>query len=273
MVTNHKSISELVAHEYVAVLECLQSVSAAYGTQSPVEYLTKYAPRICAQIQTLYQLIVDRNLAGGRLLSIGGWPGVSGIVLHRLTGISVTLVDHPAVLVDEYYDFYRENNLETVAFDCAETISEEIPVEKNYDIIECCQCIEHWNFNPIFAFRDIFNRILKESGFMFVTVPNAVCLYRRLFTAFGQNPFPAIKDFIDEANGVPGAEVSPHWREYTKQDLMRLIEASGGACVNVNMKQYALHYPMSLAQKVHQSLHRVHPSLHANIEVVATRRG
>ncbi len=267
-----KVLSKELERQYALVAENIRETSAAYGHNSPARYLADYAPRMKSQIRTLLSLIETQNLSGGRLLSIGGWPGISGIVLHRMTGIEVTLIDHPAVLREDVSAFYRANGLQTVPYDFAESVHAPIPVSGSFDLIECCQCIEHWNFNPVYAFRDIFSRVLNVPGFMLVTVPNAVNLYRRLFTFFGMSPYPRMSSFIDVAEGVPGAEVSPHWREYLRQDIPLLIEYTGGECISLEMKQHKLLYTMSIFQRIHQALHNLHPGLRSTIEVVAQRK-
>ncbi len=272
MKTEKNELSISVDQEYARVVDELRNLSAEYGTNSPCTYLMDYSPRIKAQIHELLKLIHEKGTSGARLLSIGGWPGISGIVLSRLTGIEVTLIDHPAVLGGDASLFYEQNGLNVVAYDFAESVHTPIPVADNFDIIECCQCIEHWNFNPVFAFKDLFGRVLSPSGSMFITVPNAVSLYRRLFTMMGFNPYPAIRSFIDSAEGLPGAEVSPHWREYTMNDLVELMGATGGECVMQRRAHHKLLYKMSIFQRIHQALHFAHPALKSNLEIVVKRK-
>jgi len=262
----------VVDEEYARVLQEIHAVSGAYGRNSPHTYLSDYAPRITAQIRTLLALIEAHGLSGGRLLSIGGWPGISGVVLQRITGIAVTLIDHPSVLGDGFSDFYQANGLETVPFDFSESVHIPIPVSGEFDLIECCQCMEHWNFNPICALKDIFSRVLSPAGYMLVTVPNAVSLHRRLFTLMGINPYPAMRSFIDAAEGLPGAEVAPHWREYTRQDLAMLMEYVGGETISLTTRHHKMLYKKSIFQHIHQTLHHLHPSLKSNIEIVVRRK-
>ena len=259
--------SQAIDIEYLRVLDELDAVSEAYGTQSTRKYLSNYSPRIKAQIYSLLTL-VEAN-GSRRLLSIGGWPGISGIVLRRISGIEITLLDHPSLLGEQFSEFYEQQGLKTVKVDLSESGQNQLPVSDVFDLIECCQCIEHWNFNPIAVFQDLFRRVLSPTGFLFLTVPNAVSLYRRLFTLLGFNPYPSMSNFIDSAHGIPGAEIASHWREYTQRDLMELICYTGGDCISLKMRHYRLLYPMSPAQRIHQMLHRIHPSLMSNIVVIA----
>ncbi|MDF7825664.1 hypothetical protein P4B35_16675 [Pontiellaceae bacterium B12227] len=262
---------ERIAREYDAFMEEISALTSDYGESDIKQYLTMHRVRISSQIAVQLGLIERDNLNDGTMLSLGGWPGIALIILNRLTGISGTLLDHPALLTDTMSSFYHEHGLETVAFDFSETTSRPLPLSGEFQIIECCQCIEHWNFSPIPLFKQVFSTLLASSGNMLITVPNATSLYRRLAVLSGQNPYPAMQSFIDVDNQKDGAEVAPHWREYTKGDLQRLIAHCGGTCSELRTASYAPATYNSMGQRIYSLFNNLHPNFKENVEAVCRK--
>jgi len=256
-----------ISEEYERFLEETTSLISKYGDTFISKYLTMHRSRISAQIATMLKLIEGNGWENRNMLSLGGWPAVAPIILHRITGIHITLLDHPALLTGTITQFYADNNLKTVPFDFAEAAKTPVPLSETFQLIECCQCIEHWNFNPVPFFRQIFSTLLDPAGSLFLTVPNAISLYRRLAILAGRNPYPAIQSFIDADTGKPGAEISPHWHEYTRNDLKMLIEYTGGVCSEIRTVTYPV-TNRSLPHRIYSFFSNIHPALRENIEVI-----
>ncbi|MEI6890998.1 MAG: methyltransferase domain-containing protein [Pontiella sp.] len=257
-----------VEREYDIFLTEAAALASDYGDNNITEYLTLHRVRISSQIAIQLKIIERDDLGKGRMLSLGGWPGAALIILNRLSGISGTLLDHPALLTDTMAEFYKEHGLKTVAFDFAEAAHTPIPLTNQYNIIECCQCIEHWNFSPIPVFRQIISNLLSPKGNMLITVPNATSLYRRLAVLSGRNPYPSMQSFIDVDSEKAGAEVAPHWREYTQKDLELLITHCGGSSIESRTASYQPATYKSTSQRLYSLFNNLHPRFKENVEVV-----
>jgi SAM-dependent methyltransferase len=269
--TPDRQVAKEVSREYDAFLEVTSALSSHYGESNNHKYLLTYRARISSQIAIQLQIIEEQGLGRGKMLSLGGWPGITLFILNRLTGIKGTLIDHPALLTGAMATFYKEQGLETVAFDFADAATEPLPVSGTFEMIECCQCIEHWNFSPIPIFRQVFSELLSPAGSLLVTVPNAASLYRRLAALVGRNPYPSMQSLIDTDKGKPGAEVSPHWREYTQEDLQMLVKHCGGTLAAVLTASYPTATHTTLAHRIYSLLYNLHPRLKENLEAVCTR--
>ncbi|MDZ8119824.1 hypothetical protein [Pontiella agarivorans] len=257
--------------EYERFLESFRSVSSDYGDNKAHEYLVRYKKRISTQITCQLAIIKKENFENQRMLSLGGWPGIAPIILNRLTGVQSTLVDHPALLTGNMAGFYEKQGLKTAAFDFAKAAEMPLPVSGPFEMIECCQCIEHWNFSPIPVFRQLFSHLLSDTGRLLVTAPNAASLYRRLAALSGRNPYPSMQSFIDVDTEKPGAEVSPHWREYTLDDLKMLVAHCGGTCVDTRTASYPPASYNSPAQRLYSLFNNLHPGLKENVEAICSK--
>lgn len=250
---------------YNSFLKEIEPLVSNYGDNEIHQYLSMFRGRIATQIAALLDLIETNRLSGGRMLSLGGWPGITMIILKRLTGIQGTLIDHPALLTSSIQALCIKEGLQTAAFDFADANQTPLPVDAPVELIECCQCIEHWNFSPVPLFRQIFSSLLAPRGQFFVTVPNAVSLYRRLSAMAGNSPYPPMQSFISVDQQKPGAEVSPHWREYTQQDLKDLVEYCGGTCINLSSVTYPSSRHASWIHRLYIKCSTLHPQLRENV--------
>lgn len=260
-----------IATEYDTFQKDVASLSSDYGESDINKYLTMFRARITSQIAIQLDVIERDDFGDGKMLSLGGWPGVALIILNRLTGISGTLLDHPALLTETMERFYKDHGFETVEFDFANAANSQMPLSGQFQVIECCQCIEHWNFSPIPVFRQIFANLLAPNGSLLVTVPNATSLYRRLAALVGKSPYPAMQAFIDVDRENPGAEVSPHWREYTTNDLKMLMEYCGGHCTELRTASYAIAGNNSLSHRFYSLFNNLHSKFKENAEVVCKK--
>lgn len=260
-----------IAREYDRFLKDIAHLASDYGESDIRKYLVQHRARISSQIAIQLGIIEKEGFGKGKMLSLGGWPGIALVILNRLTGIKGTLLDHPALLTGTMASFYEAQGLATVAFAFAKAAENPLPVDGTFEVIECCQCIEHWNFSPIPVFRHIFSSLLSPQGHLLVTVPNAASLYRRLSVLAGRNPYPAMQSFIDVDKNKAGAEVAPHWREYTPKDLEMLVEHCGGKCTAIRTASYRPASYNSWAQRTYALFNNLHPNLKENVEVVCKK--
>lgn len=87
-----------------------------------------------------------------------------------------------------------------------------------FDMIVVNDVLEHLHDSP----RDLINDLLqfvRPEGYLFVTVPNAVNLRKRIAVFFGKTNLPSFENYY----WYPG-KWRGHVREYVKDDLERLSE-------------------------------------------------
>lgn len=94
-----------------------------------------------------------------------------------------------------------------------------MPFDKNcFDMIMLHDVIEHLHDSP----RDLINDLLeltKPNGLLFITVPNAVNIRKRLYVLFGKTNLPRFENYY----WYPGPWRG-HIREYVRDDLIKLSE-------------------------------------------------
>lgn len=94
-----------------------------------------------------------------------------------------------------------------------------LPFQKNsFDMIMLHDVLEHLHDSP----RDILNDLLelaKPEGLLFVTVPNAVNIRKRIDVLFGRTNLPRFEGYY----WYPGSWRG-HIREYVRNDLVKLSE-------------------------------------------------
>ena len=94
-----------------------------------------------------------------------------------------------------------------------------LPFDKNsFDMIMVQDVLEHLHDSP----RDLLNDLLelaKPNGLLFITVPNAVNIRKRINVLFGKTNLPRFEGYY----WYPGSWRG-HIREYVRNDLVKLSE-------------------------------------------------
>jgi SAM-dependent methyltransferase len=92
-----------------------------------------------------------------------------------------------------------------------------LPFEKNYfDMVMMHSVIEHLHDSP----RELLNNLLeltKPGGLLFITVPNAVNIRKRIAVLFGKTNLTDFEEYYWHPDPWRG-----HIREYVKDDLVKL---------------------------------------------------
>ena len=210
--------------------------SSQYGANEAKSYLTQFRARLIDQLAISFYFL-NESPPKGETLSIGGWPGISARIMAQ-KGFNVTAIDHPSLMDGAAGQFHESQGINAISYDFANASESDIPMGR-FHFIECCQCIEHWNFNPLPAITKLLRDHLHEKGKLLITVPNGVSLHRRLSVLAGQNPFAGMHYFIHQMEDDSNADVSPHWREYSAKDLMALADACNGNIEFLWAKTYA----------------------------------
>lgn len=94
---------------------------------------------------------------------------------------------------------------------------EPLPFDRSsFDMIMMHHVLEHLHDSPRVLLNDLLD-LLKPGGFLFVTVPNAGNIRKRIHLLFGKTNMPPFESFW----WSPGAWTG-HVREYVRDDLVQL---------------------------------------------------
>ncbi len=114
--------------------------------------------------------------------------------------------------------------------------SETVPPfrKDEFDMVMIHDVLEHLHDSP----RDILNDLveyIKPGGYLFVTVPNAANLMKRIRLIIGHTNLPAFESYYWYPNPWRG-----HIREYVKGDLMNLAKFLDLDCVELHGSHHSI---------------------------------
>lgn len=102
-------------------------------------------------------------------------------------------------------------------------------LDNSFDTIICWETMEHFNFNPVPFVREL-NRICRKNARLLITVPNRASA-ESIFNLFsGRGQIEHIDEFFkyaDYETTTGHTFFGFHWHEYTKRELIRLLEGCG----------------------------------------------
>jgi hypothetical protein len=125
-----------------------------------------------------------------------------------------------------------------------------------YDIVVCCEVIEHLMRPP----RDLINFALskmKNEGFLFLTTPNFLTPHKIQKLLGGNNPTSTFLDYHDNIHA------HHHFREYTVGELVEEVAHAGGTVESVVLS-HCWDYPTYIGDD--ETMFR------SNITLIVTRR-
>lgn len=97
---------------------------------------------------------------------------------------------------------------------------DELPVgDETYDIVICCEVLEHMEIDPMFMLAEV-NRVLKTGGKLFLTTPNI--LSSRAITKMVQGYEPYFYMHYHKSR-----EYNRHNYEYSAKGLWSLLKCAG----------------------------------------------
>jgi SAM-dependent methyltransferase len=159
-----------------------------------------------------------------KILEIGSLYGVVSKSLKKI-GYSVFALDIP--------EFYQSPGLRAVyekdqiPFTGLNLRNSKLPYEsKFFDAVILCEVIEHFNFNPLPTLKEI-NRVLKPDGLLYVGTPNLASIKNRLNLLMGRSIGNPIDEYFQQLNNRFNKIVSLHWREYTLNEMVDMVEKMG----------------------------------------------
>lgn len=155
---------------------------------------------------------------GARILDLGSGPCDKTAVLAAL-GFECFAYDD----LQDYWHKIERNRDKIIGFAREFSIDFQIasddgpPYEsETFDMVMMLGVLEHLHDSPRELLIDLLGTV-KPGGYLFVTVPNAVNIRKRVLVLFGKTNYPSFELFY----WFPGPWRG-HVREYTKDDLRKL---------------------------------------------------
>lgn len=174
------------------------------------------------RFRELFGIVSQLCSPGNRVVEISTSPASYGLV--EATGIYYVSVDHPSM----YGEFHGMENPELRSHrHVSVDMNYDSPWEKissfgedKFDLVIFCEIIEHLLISPYDQVKKLAE-CLKPGGYLFISTPNFFSHERQRRMSTRKHPLdliPAGDDFIHGAH---------HVREYTMDDLFKVVETNG----------------------------------------------
>ena len=201
------------------VFELLQTISIDLAPPAEIEgYLRQDVDRF---LHT-WNLVKDEN---GTVLEIGANPYFTSVLLREFTTLEHTMTNNfdtgatgvfsqrvsytgaDGIAKDHVFE-YQSLNVESSTFPYADA---------TFDVVVFCEVLEHLQMDPVAALHEM-RRVLKPAGVLLVSTPNVARLENVARLIAGANVYDPYSGY-----GPYGR----HNREYTRHELVRLLEFAG----------------------------------------------
>ena len=177
------------------------------------------------QIEWTLFKIANTFVEGGTLVDLGGGYNYTNAVLANL-GMKVICVD----LLDEYFihstcqssmnaqfDFLKDQGVSFIKTDLIDFDLEQEFGPSSIDVVCSYHCLEHFHHSPRKVVTSSL-KALKRGGFIFIEVPNAVNILKRIKIALGKTNYNPFDNYYESDRFVG------HIREYSVDDLKQFAE-------------------------------------------------
>lgn len=143
-----------------------------------------------------------------------------------------------------------------------------LPFQKeHFDMVMAHDVLEHFHDSP----RDLLNdlcELLKPDGLLFITVPNAVNIRKRIAVLRGKTNLPAYGTYY----WYPGPWRG-HVREYVKEDLSLLAQYLGLEVLELHSCHHMLHVVPRKIRPIYFMLTKIFPGWRDSWLLVARKSG
>jgi SAM-dependent methyltransferase len=204
---------------------------------------------------------------GARILDYGAGPCDTSAVLSHL-GYRCTAIDD---LSDHWHtlDGNRERILEFATSAGVNLIvSPSLPrklSDESFDMIMLHDVIEHFADSPRQLLLEAIQR-LEIGGFLYISVPNAVNLRKRLFVLAGRTNYPRFPAYYWSGDTWRG-----HKREYVKDDLAKLCEYLGLERIMLRGEHHRLNALPPWSRWIYKSTFGVIDSLRETLSLIGRK--
>jgi SAM-dependent methyltransferase len=238
------------------------------GVESEISYILNHSNRFRFTIADMLSILEARFDKNARILDISTYCGFVAVALSK-AGYSIDATDLPDVFNCE--GVVTKLTKYDIHFKGSDLVNELPYADSTFEIISCCETLEHLNFNPIIALKHI-NRILKPGGILYLTVPNAARLYN-IYQHMKGKEDKAFMDmftirYADDTH--PLQSIGVHWHEYTANELHRALDAAGYRVLELKYVEHFSNYS-KYKKGIVDAILRLFPHLSETIVVVAIK--
>jgi SAM-dependent methyltransferase len=238
------------------------------GIESELSYILNHSNRFRFTIADMLAILEADFDKRARILDISTYCGFVAVALSK-AGYSVNATDVPAVFNCE--GLVTKLTKYDIHFKGSDLVNEMPYADSTFEIISCCETLEHLNFNPIIALKHI-NRILKPGGILYLTVPNVSRLYNIYQHLKGKEDNAFIDMFSTRyADGThPLQSFGVHWHEYTANELHRVLDTAGYRVLELKYVEHLDNYS-KFKKCILTVILKLFPHLSETIVVVAVK--
>lgn len=221
-----------------AIAPFLSEVADNFGGKAK-EYITE---KVFGKHLLELKLILENCGEGGRILDVGGGLGVNLLTIEKINNkLELYLLDkleeyegtnsleNPMGSSDKGMELLKNSRIHIVKSDIWE--SRRMPFDSGYfDVITCFDVIEHFTGHPMDVLID-FKRCLKQGGTLIICAPNLLSTARRGRLLLGKHPYMHFDMWMCEKYD----KYYGHYREYTRDEYIILLERAGLTQINTFM--------------------------------------
>ena len=195
------------------------------GEKNYIDFLHSQYENILIDFNNIF----NNNFNDRRVLEISSFLGVVDIALAKI-GFEVYTYDIPEFQNNsKLNELYSKFNVHPSSGYLKDVWQNGLPYpDDHFDAVILSEVVEHLNFNPLPVFQEI-NRILKKDGILYITTPNQVNLINRIKIILGRSIRNSISDSVTQLDQTQHTICGIHWREYTLEELIQLLEIMGFA--------------------------------------------
>ncbi|KPA16297.1 Methyltransferase type 11 domain protein [Candidatus Magnetomorum sp. HK-1] len=185
-----------------------------------IEYLEVHINKIQIILKSLYSKYKDLNNI--KILDVGVGSGLSSLI-YAQTKALVTAIDFNKELKQ---NSYLVNN--NIPFHICNIEKEALPFEDNsFDIILFNEVLEHLSESVDYPLAEM-KRVLKEKGFLILSVPSVHDIQCLLRLILRENIYPPVNEFYKPLFENNGNKVfDRHMRLYAKKEVYDLLTRIG----------------------------------------------
>jgi ubiquinone/menaquinone biosynthesis C-methylase UbiE len=206
--------------------------------------------------------LCEKYTTYGKCLEIGIGYAYLAVLIRRLLNYEVVGIDEPNRLYQTETIWKSLLAKEEIRFEVCDIINEKLSFKDNsFDLVTCCEVIEHITISPQKIFDEIF-RVLTDNGTFIITTPNFASLQNRIALLRGKN---CLQLFPDEKQIDPAYR---HWREYVPKEIIKMLKQSGFA-IKLQMSDC---WDRNSRRSYYRFIPKVIPSLRSDIMIVAKKK-
>jgi len=205
---------------------------------------------------------------GASILDFGAGPCDKTAILS-LIGYEITAFDD---MGDDWYNF-RDNRRKILDYAAKAGIEyvlpddncDFVPSPHRYDAIILNNVIEHFHDSP----KKLLNILLislKKDGLIFIDVPNAANLRKRLDILRGKSNYPSFDSFYWSSYPWRG-----HVREFVRSDLEKLGRFMGLEVLEITFHHYHLDRVRPVTRGLFKTICRIFPSFRESLLFVGRK--